>query len=177
MVVGAISMKALLSSKYAQIRAMSAKMVRRLKGAKRGMWIPQTPVSPSELCRKISRGVIVVAGAAVLFYTVVMCWFVSGMLEGDVTLTPWALHGGVWGCIIGALGIVWGIRKRCNQVSRRRSKPSNVIRKHLNRTVTLGFFAEQQVFVTPWADGIGISQKQYRPLMTHASGKSAGQNQ
>lgn len=148
MAAGAISAGGLLRSEYAQIWAMGVRMARLLKGAKRGMRMPQIPVSPSELNRKAPRGVIIAAGAAVFSYGVVMCLLAFGMLEGGVTLTSWALHVGVWGCAVGTFGIVWGIRKRRNRVSRRRSKPSNVIRKRLCRAVTNPFLDDQGAFTT-----------------------------
>ena len=155
----AISVGGLMGSMYAQIRAMSVSLTKLLKGAKRGMRVQQIPVSQDGLNRKAPRPVIIAASTTIFLYGAVMCWLASSMLEEDVTLTSWALHVGVWGCVVGALGIIWGIWKPRNQVSRRQSKPSNVLRKRLNRVITPGFFAKQQVFAAPWADGTGIPRK------------------
>ena len=178
MVAGVISAGGLLSSKYAQIQAMGSRMARLLKGASRNMRIPLLYASPSELAKKASPWVTIAAGIAIILFYGISGWLAHGANEGYVTLTSWMLHMGVWGCASGVFGIVWGawkLRNR-NRVSRHRSKPSNVIRKRLNRVVTPYFFAEQQVFAPPWADGARRTHKQLRPLTPHASGKSTGRN-
>ena len=150
MVTVAISAAVLLSSKHAQIRAMGPRMARLLKDAKRG-WIP---TSPSELNRKAPRGVIIAAGVAVFLFNAWMCWFAICTYEGCGTPASWELHTGLWGCVVGVFGIVWGIRKRRSRVSRRWDRPSNAIRKRLCREVTDTFQRNQQMLPPPFPSRI-----------------------
>ena len=163
MVMGAMPAGGLLGAKYhAQILAIDAKIARNglprslgrnymLKGAKQNMWMWRMPTSPGELCRIAPPGVVIAAGAFVLVYHIIMCWYAYDASEGGVALESWALHVGFWGCVVGMFGIIWGMWKwrNPNLTSHYRNKMDKTTRRRLRRAVTHAFLDDQQVFTAP----------------------------
>ena len=74
--------------------------------------------------------------------------------------------------LAGAVMVVWVI----SMGGSLRLKYAQIRAVSARGDVTLTLWALYVVFAVPWADGIKVLQKQRRPLMTHASGKSAVQN-
>lgn len=159
---GAISAGGLLGAKYhGQMLAVGARMVGHglsrdlgrddiLKCVKRNVRMRRMPASMSELVSNAPPGIIIAAGAFVLGVGITFL-SASDTSDGGVTLDSWALHVGVWECVVGVLGIVWGMWRWCNPNPAlfHRSRSGKDTRRRLSRVATHAFLDEQQVFVAP----------------------------
>lgn len=104
-----------------------------------------------ERAKRASPRTTIAAGIAIILVYGIPGGLAYGMNDGGATLASWVLHMAFWGCASGAFGIAAGVWKWHNpsRNSRRRSKPSNVIRKSLRHRVTHAFLDDQLIFTAP----------------------------
>ena len=91
------------------------------------------------------------ACALVFGINVAACVWLGAINEGWYTLEAWMLHTAFWGCAYSAIymAVIAVERHYPRAALRRRSKPTNAIRKSLHRRMTHAPPDDQLIFTAP----------------------------